>query len=61
MGWFVGLTLSSLGIRVLCAFLLTPVFGVSMLWWSVAIGWSIATGLTAAYYVSGRWKKHRIA
>lgn len=61
MGWFVGLTLSSLGIRVLCAFFLTPVFGVSMLWWSVAIGWSIATGLTAAYYVSGRWKKHRIA
>ncbi len=61
MGWFVGLTLSSLGIRVLCAFLLTPVVGVSMLWWSVAIGWSVATGLTVAYYFTGRWKTSKIA
>ncbi len=61
MGWFVGLTLSSLGIRVLCAFLLTPIVGVSMLWWSVAIGWSVATGLTVAYYFTGRWKTSKIA
>lgn len=60
MGWFVGLTLSSLGIRVCCAFFLTSIFGVSMLWWSVAIGWSAATGFTVLYYLSGRWKKNRL-
>ncbi len=60
MGWFVGLTLSSLGIRVCCAFFLTSIFGVSMLWWSVAIGWSAATGFTVLHYLSGRWKKNRL-
>ncbi len=60
MNWFVGLTLSSLGIRVLCAFFLTPVCGVSMLWWSVAIGWSVSTALTVLYYLSGRWRKYRV-
>lgn len=58
MSWFVGLTLSSLGIRVLCAFLLTPVFGEGMLWWSAVIGWCAAFVLTAACYMSGRWRRY---
>lgn len=60
MGWFVGLTLSSLGIRVLCAFALTPVFGEGMLWWSVAVGWCVSSVLTGVYYLSGRWRKRRL-
>lgn len=58
MNWFVGLTLSSLGVRVVCAFLLTPIFGERMLWWSAVIGWCVASGLTAAYYMSGRWRRY---
>ncbi len=60
MNWFVGLTLSSLGVRVLCAFLLTPVFGECMLWWSVAIGWCVSSILTVLYYLSGKWKKYQV-
>lgn len=60
MNWFVGLTLCSLGIRVSCAFFLTPVFGEGMLWWSVSIGWSVSSALTAAYYMSGRWRKYQL-
>lgn len=60
MNWFVGLTLSSLGIRVLCAFLLTPIYGERMLWWSVSIGWSVSTLLTVLYYFGGKWKKYSV-
>lgn len=60
MNWFVGLTLSSLGIRVLCAFLLTPSVGESMIWWSAAIGWCVSSALTAAYYLRGSWRKYSV-
>lgn len=57
MGWFVGLTLSSLGIRVVCAFVFAPVAGRSILWWSVAVGWVLATVPTLWHYKRGDWKK----
>ncbi|HBN57068.1 MAG TPA: MATE family efflux transporter [Lachnospiraceae bacterium] len=56
IGWFVGLTLGSLGIRVLCAFFLTPVFGRPMLWWSVVIGWCVLVVPTVGHYIGGKWK-----
>lgn len=56
MRWFVGVTLSSLGVRVLCAFLLAPALGASVLWWSVAAGWCISTIPTVIHYVGGKWK-----
>ncbi len=60
MNWFVGLTLGSLGIRVLCAFLLAPVFGESILWWSVVAGWCVSVVPTVLHYVGGSWKKHSL-
>lgn len=60
MGWFVGLTLSSLGIRVLCAFTLAPVVGQAILWWSVVIGWSLSTIPTLVHYAGGKWKDHSV-
>lgn len=60
MNWFVGLTLSSLGIRVLCAFTLAQVVGQSILWWSVVIGWSLSAIPTLVHYAGGNWKKHSL-
>lgn len=57
MGWFVGLTLSSLGIRVVCAFTLAAVVGRPILWWSVVIGWTLASVPTLWYYRKGNWEK----
>lgn len=60
MNWFVGVTLSSLGIRVLCAFVFAPVFGKSILWWSVAAGWCASTVPTVIHYLGGKWKRHSL-
>lgn len=60
MNWFVGVTLGSLGVRVLCAFLLAPVVGAPILWWSVAVGWCVSTVPTVVHYVGGKWKEHSL-
>lgn len=60
MNWFVGVTLGSLGVRVLCAFTLAPVFGEPILWWSVAAGWCVSTVPTVVHYMGGGWKKHSL-
>lgn len=60
MKWFVGVTLGSLGIRVLCAFFLTPFVGEAMLWWSLVIGWCIAAVPTVGHYLGGRWKEKKM-
>lgn len=60
MSWYVGLTLGSLGIRVICAFLLAPVFGEAILWWSVAAGWCMAAVPTVLHYLGGNWKEHSL-
>lgn len=41
------LTVISLGLRVLLAYLLSPMFGVSAIWWAIPVGWIMAdlTGL----------------
>jgi len=57
MNWFVGVTLSSLGVRVLCAFLFAPAAGAPILWWSVAIGWCVSTIPTVIHYMGGKWKQ----
>lgn len=60
MNWYVGLTLSSLGIRVFCAFALAPVVGEPILWWSVVIGWVVSAVPTVVHYVKGRWLDHSL-
>lgn len=57
MAWFVGLTLGSLGIRVVCAFAFASTVGMPILWWSVGIGWSLAAIPTVVHYLRGNWKK----
>lgn len=61
MNWFVGVTLGSLGVRVLCAFILAPVFGAPVLWWSVAAGWCVSAVPTVIHYMGGKWKKCSLA
>lgn len=60
MNWFVCLTLGSLGVRVLCAFFLAPVFGEPILWWSVAAGWCVSVVPTVLHYLGGSWKKQNL-
>ncbi len=36
------LTVISLGTRVLLAYILAPVFGVTMIWWAIPVGWFLA-------------------
>ncbi len=60
MKWFVGLTLGSLGIRVICAFALAPVVGAPILWWSVVIGWTLAAIPTVIHYMGGKWRNHSL-
>ena len=40
---FLMTTVGSLGVRVACAMILCPLFGETMIWWSLAIGWITAT------------------
>lgn len=60
MNWYVGLTLSSLGVRVVSAFVLAPVVGRPILWWSVVIGWVVSAVPTVVHYRRGNWLKHSL-
>lgn len=60
MNWFVGLTLGSLGVRVLCTFFLTPLMGERMLWWSIVIGWCVVFVPAVWHYAGGKWKGQRV-
>lgn len=57
-GMSVVLTAVSLGTRVALAYLLSaiPAIGVVGIWWSVPIGWLLADGVGAAYYLLWRDK-----
>lgn len=44
------LTVISLGTRVVLAYVLAPVFGVTAIWWAIPIGWVLADGTGYAYY-----------
>lgn len=54
---FMTATFTDLILRVVLAFVLSGKFGTTGIWVSWPIGWVIATVLSVAYYVSGRWKK----
>lgn len=53
-GMSVALTVVSLGTRVALAYLLSAVFGVAGIWWSVPIGWFLADAVGIAYYFVGK-------
>lgn len=49
-GMSVILTVISLGTRVLLAYTLAPIFGVTAIWWAIPIGWALADLAGFAYY-----------
>ena len=51
-GMSVVLTVISLGTRVVLAYLLSAVIGVTGVWWSVPIGWFLADVTGVVYYLS---------
>ncbi len=56
-GFSVILTVISLGTRVLLAYTLAPIFGVTAIWWAIPIGWALADLAGFAYYF---FKKHSL-
>lgn len=57
MNAFLVSTFTDLVLRVALAFVLAVPFGADGIWMSWPIGWSVATVITAVYYLSGRWKR----
>jgi len=51
------LTIVSLGTRVLLAYLLAPIFGVTLIWWAIPIGWFLADAIGIIYGIrKEKWK-----
>lgn len=48
--------LANLGIRVAAAFTLAPIFGVSMVWCAVPLGWFVNWLISFVEYRTGKWK-----
>ena len=55
-GMSVVLTVISLGTRVVLAYLLSAVIGVTGIWWSVPIGWFLADVTGVVYYFTHKEK-----
>ncbi|WP_418750733.1 MATE family efflux transporter [Frisingicoccus sp.] len=60
MRLFMIATFTDLVLRVLLSYILAGIFGVTGIWMSWPIGWSIATVLTCAFYRQGRWAQKYI-
>ncbi len=54
---FMVATFSDLFVRVVLCFALNPVLGISGIWWSWPIGWTVATIISLVLYGIGRWYK----
>ncbi|MDO4438137.1 MAG: MATE family efflux transporter [Eubacteriales bacterium] len=54
-GYSIVLTILSLGTRVVLAYALSPIFGITAIWWSIPIGWFLAdfAGFVALKFVAG--------
>ena len=52
---FMMATFSDLILRVVLAFILEPVYGLTGIWMSWPIGWVIATGISVFFYKKGLW------
>lgn len=60
MRLFMIATFTDLVLRVLLSYILAGIFGVTGIWMSWPIGWSIATVLTCVFYRQGRWAQKYI-
>ena len=51
------LIISLLVVRAPFAWLLSPRYGLDMVWWSFPVGTAVAMALAVAYYKYGGWRK----
>jgi putative MATE family efflux protein len=58
MKYFMISTFADLILRVALAFILSIPFGITGIWLSWPIGWTLATILNCYYIFSGKWKKY---
>ena len=49
--------LLNLGLRVVLATVLAPLYGVAFVWYAVPVGWLLNFSLAFAQYKTGRWKR----
>lgn len=56
MASFMTTTFSDLIIRVVMAYILSPIFGTDGIWWSWPIGWLVSTIFSLVFYWVGTWK-----
>lgn len=60
MKFFLLSTMTNLGTRVLMAYGLSLLIGVSAVWWAVPCGWILASTVSVIRYRSGKWKEKKI-
>ena len=52
--------LVNLGIRVAVAQLCSPIWGISMIWYAVPMGWGVNYLISWCWYRTGHWKKNAL-
>lgn len=60
MKWFIITTLSSFFIRLGLTVGLAHVAGVSVIWWSICIGWVLSMFLATGRYLQGGWREKSV-
>lgn len=61
MKMFTVANLANLGVRVIFAYTLAPVWGIAAVWYAVPIGWTINYIISFIEYRTGKWKQKKIA
>lgn len=56
MKLFMLATFTDLALRVILAFILSPILGSSGIWWSWPIGWITSMIMSMLFYIRGHWK-----
>lgn len=60
MKYFMIATFTDLVLRVVLAVVLSPVWGSDGVWFAWPVGWLISTVLSAAFYLTGVWKRSHV-
>ncbi len=57
---FTAANLVNLGIRVIGAFTLAPIWGIQAVWWVIPLGWTANYLISFTRYLTGKWKQKRV-
>lgn len=57
---YMAANLINLAIRVLVAQLVSPIFGIQVIWYAVPLGWAVNYLISFLWYRTGNWKKKQI-